>query len=60
MQLNIRKCLADEGLPPINIVCEKLSSRGLTRFDDDLRLPLGVNMNFTYSAARTLAMVGIQ
>ncbi|KIZ07098.1 hypothetical protein MNEG_0853 [Monoraphidium neglectum] len=57
VQLNIRKTLADDGLPPINIICQKVASAGLTRFEDRHRLPLGISVNFTSFAAKMMAVV---
>jgi len=59
-QLNIRKLLEDKRLPPINIICQKVATDGLTRFEDRHRLPLGVSVNFNSFAAKMLAQVQSQ
>eukprot|EP00775_Hariotina_reticulata_P013650 gene13650-13773_t len=56
-QLNIRKLLEDSQLPPINIICQKVATDGLTRFEDRHRLPLGVSVNFNSFAAKMLAQI---
>lgn len=57
-QLNIRKLLDEAGLPPINIICEKVANQGLTRFEDRQRLPLGISVNFNSLSAKLLTQVG--
>lgn len=57
VQLNIRKLLEDNDLRPINIICQKVASEGLTRFEDRHRLPLGISVNFTSFAAKLLTQV---
>jgi hypothetical protein len=56
-QLNIRKLLEDASLPPINIICQKVGSEGLTRFEDRHRLPLGISVNLNSFAAKMLTQV---
>lgn len=56
-QLNIRKLLDEAGLPPINIICEKVANQGLTRFEDRQRLPLGISVNFNSLSAKLLTQV---
>lgn len=56
-QLNIRKLLDEAGLPPINIICQKVANQGLTRFEDRRRLPLGISVNFNSMAAKLLTQV---
>jgi hypothetical protein len=57
LQLNIRKLLEDLRLPPINIICQKVATQGLTRFEDRRRLPLGISINFNSMAAKLLTQV---
>ncbi|KAI8477171.1 MAG: hypothetical protein J3K34DRAFT_515852 [Monoraphidium minutum] len=57
VQLNIRRALAERGLPPINIICQKVATAGLTRFEDRHRLPLGISVNFAAFAATMLSIV---
>ncbi|KAG2488904.1 hypothetical protein HYH03_012534 [Edaphochlamys debaryana] len=59
VQLNIRKLLEDASRPTINIVCQKVSSIGMTRFEDRRRLPLGININFASYAAKLLTMCAV-
>jgi hypothetical protein len=56
-QLNVRKLLEDSRLPAINILCQKVASEGLTRFEDRHRLPFGVSVNLNSFAAKVLAQV---
>lgn len=44
----------DKGRKSINIVAEKVSFQGVTRFEDRRRLPLGVATNFSAYAAKVL------
>jgi hypothetical protein len=57
VQLNVRKLLEDSRLPAINIICQKVASEGLTRFEDRHRLPFGVSVNLNSFAAKVLAQV---
>lgn len=57
LQLNVRKSLEERALPPINIICQKLGSEGLTRFEDRKRLPLGISVNLATFSAKMLAQV---
>lgn len=57
LQLNIRKLLEDQALPPINIICQKVATEGLTRFEDRHRLPLGISVNLNSFAAKMLTQV---
>lgn len=57
MQLNIRKLLEDQALPPINIIVQKVAKEGTTRFEDRRRLPLGISVNFTSFSAKMLMLV---
>jgi hypothetical protein len=50
--------LEESGLPPINIICQKVANQGLTRFEDRRRLPLGISVNFNSMAAKLLTQVG--
>jgi hypothetical protein len=59
LQLNIRKLLEESGLPPINIICQKVANQGLTRFEDRRRLPLGISVNFNSMAAKLLTQVWV-
>eukprot|EP00877_Chromochloris_zofingiensis_P015032 jgi/Chrzof1/9783/Cz04g15180.t1 len=56
MQLNIRKLLEDQALPPINIIVQKVAKEGTTRFEDRRRLPLGISVNFTSFSAKMLML----
>lgn len=57
VQLNIRKILEDQQLPPLNIIGQKVANEGLTRFEDRHRLPLGISVNFSSFAAKMLTQV---
>jgi hypothetical protein len=57
LQLNIRKLLEERGLPPINIICQKVGNEGLTRYEDRRRLPLGISVNVATFTAKMLAQV---
>jgi len=59
VQLNIRYLLEKEGLPSINIIAEKMTYEGQTRFEDWTRLPLGCAINASSFAARALTQVAI-
>ncbi|KAG2488131.1 hypothetical protein HYH03_013277 [Edaphochlamys debaryana] len=59
VQLNIRKLLEDASRPTINIVCQKVASIGLTRFEDRRRPPLGISDNFASFTAKLLTMAAI-
>eukprot|EP00878_Enallax_costatus_P037607 GHUV01042494.1.p1 GENE.GHUV01042494.1~~GHUV01042494.1.p1 ORF type:complete len:301 (+),score=77.35 GHUV01042494.1:33-935(+) len=59
VQLNIRKLLEDLCLPPINIICQKVGTQGLTRFEDRRRLPLGISVNFNSNSAKLLTQVAM-
>jgi hypothetical protein len=50
--------LEESGLPPINIIFQKVGNQGLTRFEDRRRLPLGISVNFNSMAAKLLTQVG--
>jgi hypothetical protein len=54
----MRKLLEDSKLPAINIICQKVATEGLTRFEDRHRLPLGISVNLNSFAAKMLAQVG--
>ena len=45
------------GHPSISIICEKLTYVGVTRFEDDTRLPLGIAVNSASYAAKALTQV---
>jgi hypothetical protein len=57
MQLNMRKLLEDSKLPAINVICQKVATEGLTRFEDRHRLPLGISVNLNSFSAKMLAQV---
>jgi hypothetical protein len=57
LQLNMRKLLEDSKLPAINVICQKVATEGLTRFEDRHRLPLGISVNLNSFAAKMLAQV---
>lgn len=59
VQLNIRLLLEEAGHPNINIICEKLTYVGVTRFEDDARLPLGIAINSASYAAKALIQVAV-
>ena len=46
--------LQEAGHPSISFICEKLTYVGVTRFEDDTRLPLGLSVNSASYAAKTL------
>jgi hypothetical protein len=48
----------EAGRPAINIICEKLTYVGSTRFEDDSRLPLGSAVNSASYAAKALTQAG--
>lgn len=56
-QLNVRKLLEDSRRPPINIICQKIATEGLTRFEDRNRLPLGISINLNSFSAKVLSQV---
>lgn len=56
-QLNVRKLLEDSRRPPINIICQKIATEGLTRFEDRNRLPLGISINLNSFSAKLLSQV---
>lgn len=58
VQLNMRKLLEDRKLPAINVICQKVATEGLTRFEDRHKLPLGISVNFNSYSAKLLAQVG--
>jgi hypothetical protein len=49
--------LQEAAHPAINIICEKLTYVGTTRFEDDSRLPLGIAVNSASYAAKALTQV---
>ncbi|KAI7839964.1 hypothetical protein COHA_006285 [Chlorella ohadii] len=59
VQLNIRMLLEEGGHPSISIICEKLTYVGVTRFEDDTRLPLGIAINSSSYAAKALTQVAV-
>jgi hypothetical protein len=42
---------------PADIICQKVATEGLTRFEDRNRLPLGISVNLNSFSAKTLAQV---
>ena len=50
--------MQEGGHPSISIICEKLTYVGVTRFEDDTRLPLGIAINSSSYAAKALTQVG--
>eukprot|EP01023_Acetabularia_acetabulum_P028113 TRINITY_DN26570_c0_g2_i1.p1 TRINITY_DN26570_c0_g2~~TRINITY_DN26570_c0_g2_i1.p1 ORF type:complete len:583 (+),score=65.43 TRINITY_DN26570_c0_g2_i1:68-1816(+) len=58
VQLNIRKQLEESQHPDINVICWKLAHEGVTRFEDEYRLPMGISFNNSSYAANMLAQVG--
>jgi hypothetical protein len=40
-----------------DIICQKVATEGLTRFEDRNRLPLGISVNLNSFSAKTLAQV---
>jgi hypothetical protein len=50
----------EAGRPAINIICEKLTYVGSTRFEDDSRLPLGSAVNSASYAAKALTQVAAE
>lgn len=59
VQLNIRLLLEEARRRNINILCEKLTYVGVTRFEDDARLPLGVSINSASYSAKVLTQVSV-
>ncbi|KAL4430537.1 hypothetical protein ABPG77_005777 [Micractinium sp. CCAP 211/92] len=59
VQLNIRLALEEAHHPNISIICEKLTYVGVTRFEDDARLPLGIAVNSASFAAKALTHVAV-
>ncbi|PRW58011.1 hypothetical protein C2E21_3586 [Chlorella sorokiniana] len=59
VQLNIRLLLEEGFHPSISIICEKLTYVGVTRFEDDTRLPLGIAINSSSYAAKALTQVAV-
>ncbi|KAL4421222.1 hypothetical protein ABPG75_010513 [Micractinium tetrahymenae] len=59
VQLNIRLALEEARHPHISIICEKLTYVGVTRFEDDARLPLGIAINSASFAAKALTQVAV-
>lgn len=55
VQLNMQAILKDKGLPAISVFGQKLSDRGDTRYEDHLRLPLGVGLHGVTVSSRLLA-----
>ena len=60
VQLNVRYLLEMGGLPDINIIAEKLTYVGTTRFENLKSLPLGSVVNSASYAAKSLAQVAVQ
>lgn len=60
VQLNVRYLLEEAGLPEINIISEKLTYVGHTRFENLRQLPLGCVVNSASYAAKALAQVAVQ
>ncbi len=52
-------CPQEVGQPHFSMVCEKCAFEGTTRFEDGLRLPLGISVNFPSFAAGILTEVSI-
>lgn len=38
-------CLQEAGFSNVNLICEKVSFEGVTRFEDKYRLPMGISVN---------------
>eukprot|EP01024_Parvocaulis_polyphysoides_P074321 TRINITY_DN9592_c0_g1_i2.p1 TRINITY_DN9592_c0_g1~~TRINITY_DN9592_c0_g1_i2.p1 ORF type:complete len:471 (-),score=55.96 TRINITY_DN9592_c0_g1_i2:120-1532(-) len=58
VQLNIRKQLEEAQHPDINVICWKMAHEGVTRFEDEYRLPMGISFNNSSYAANMLSQVG--
>ena len=46
--------LQEAGFPSINLICEKVSFEGVTRFEDKYRLPMGISVNQSGRCRATL------
>jgi hypothetical protein len=46
-----------DALLAADIICQKVATEGLTRFEDRNRLPLGISVNLNSFSAKTLAQV---
>lgn len=57
VQLNLRKMLEEANMNSTIVVAEKCAFEGTTRFEDGLRLPLGISVNFPSFAAGILTEV---
>ncbi|KAI3425193.1 hypothetical protein D9Q98_008962 [Chlorella vulgaris] len=60
VQLNIRMLLQAAGCRDINLICEKQSHTGVTRFEDMNRLPLGVTFDAASFSARLLSQAAVE
>lgn len=60
VMLNVRYLLESACCPDINIISEKLTYLGQTRFEDRRLLPLGTAVNSASFSAKVLAKVAVQ
>ena len=60
VMLNVRYLLESACCPDINIISEKLTYLGQTRFEDRKLLPLGTAVNSASFSAKVLAKVAVQ
>ncbi|KAK9801967.1 hypothetical protein WJX73_003033 [Symbiochloris irregularis] len=55
MQLNLRQLMEEAGFPSLNLITEKISFEGITRFEDKYRLPMGISVNQSGFSATLMA-----
>lgn len=60
VQLNVRYLLEQACCPDINILSEKLTYLGQTRFENRNKLPLGTAVNSASYAAKVLSQIAVQ
>lgn len=60
VQINIRLLLQERGCPNINIICERTSYTGRTRFEDPTHLPLSIIINSASYSAKILTQVAYE
>ena len=60
VQLNVRYLLEQACCPDINIISEKLTYLGQTRFEHRNKLPIGTAVNSASYAAKVLAQIAVQ
>ncbi|KAK9803748.1 hypothetical protein WJX73_000566 [Symbiochloris irregularis] len=55
VQLNLRQLMEEAGFPNLNLISEKISFEGVTRFEDKYRLPMGISVNQSGFSATLMA-----